>query len=291
MQLVVNTTSGDVDSRALAAAVESGGFTGISCSDHFFRTHAYPHLWVTLAAMATATQRISIGSAFANNLFRSPVEFAQASLTMQQLSSGRFQAGLGAGWLATEAVGAGLAFPAPAVRARRYREAVVIVRDLFANGSCTFAGEFYKIDCPVVPKVDHPPSLVVSVGGPWTIRNVAPLADRVELKFGRSTRDGDLDVAELAAAGRDDLRRMIDQVREAAPAVPIGVFAMIAVGDGPEVDRVRMMLGEGLYSQFVGEPTRVLDNLRSLGTLGIDRVQLTDLVEGSSLRLAPLQPF
>jgi alkanesulfonate monooxygenase SsuD/methylene tetrahydromethanopterin reductase-like flavin-dependent oxidoreductase (luciferase family) len=288
VQLVVNTTSGHVEPRALAAAVESGGFDGISCSDHFFRTQAYPHLWVTLAAMATATERISIGSAFANNLFRSPVEFAQASLSMQQLSGGRFQAGLGAGWLALEAIGSGLEFPEPAARARRYREAVMIVRDLFADGRCTFEGEFYAIDCSAMPTVDRPPPLVVSVGGPWTIRNVAPLADRVELKFGRSTRGGDLDAAELAAASRDDLHRMVDQVREVAPAVPIGAFAMIAVGDGPQVDRVRAMLGSGLYSQFVGEPARVLDNLRSLGELGIDRVQLTDLTEGSSLRLTPL---
>ena len=288
VQLIVNTTSGDVEPLALAAAVEAGGFDGISCSDHLFRTRAYPHLWVTLAAMATATQRITIGSAFANNLLRSPVEFAQASLSMQQLSGGRFQAGLGAGWLAREVVGSGLEFPDPARRARRYREAVTIVRELFDRRSCVFAGEFYDVDCPAVPVVDVPPPLAVSVGGPWTIRNVAPLADRVELKFGRSTRGGDLDVAELAAAGRDDLRAMVDQVRAVAPTVPIGAFAMIAVGDGPEVDRVRTMLGGGLYSEFVGEPARVLENLRSLGELGIDRVQLTDLVTGSWLRLAPL---
>lgn len=70
--------------------------------------------------------------------------------------------------------------------------------------------------------------------------------------------------------------------------MPIGAFAMIAVGHGPQVDHVRTKLGGGLYSQFVGEPARVLDNVRSLGELGIDRVQLTDLTEGSSLRLAPL---
>ena len=74
VQIIVNTTSGDVEPLALAAAVEAGGFDGISCSDHLFRTQAYPHLWVTLAAMATATQQITIGSTFANNLLRSPVE-------------------------------------------------------------------------------------------------------------------------------------------------------------------------------------------------------------------------
>ena len=285
VELIVNTTSGDVDPRSFAAAVEAAGFDGISCADHFFRRQAYPHVWVTLAAMATATERITVGTAFANNLFRSPVEFVQASLTMQQLSGGRFQAGLGAGWLEVEARGAGLGYPEPAVRARRYREAVLIARELFTAGRCRFEGEFYSIDVPVVATCERPPPLVVSVGGPWTIRNVAPLADRVELKFGRSTRGGDLDLVALAAASRDDLARMVDQVREVAPTVPIGMFAMVSVGEGPEIDDVRSSLGDGLYSQFVGEPERVLHHLRSLADLGIDRVQLTDMVKGSSLRL------
>jgi len=286
IELVVNSASGDDDPIEFARTAESRGFHGVSASDHFFRRNAYPHVWVTVAAMAMATSRVVVGTSFANNLFRSPVEFAQASLTMQRLSAGRFEAGIGAGWLAAEVRGGGLQFPEPAVRARRYREAVQIVARLFRDGCCQFEGEFYSIDVPVIgPHCSVAPQLAVSVGGPWTMRNVAPLADRVELKAGRSTRGGDLDLATLASVTRDEIAGMVRQVREVAPDVPIGLFTMIAAGDPDEVAHVSSSLGGGLYSTFVGEPAKVLDGLRSLEDIGIDRVQVSEFVKGSALRL------
>ena len=287
IELVVNSASGDDDPIEFARSAEALGFHGVSASDHFFRRSAYPHVWVTVAAMAMATSRVVVGTSFANNLFRSPVEFAQASLTMQRLSAGRFEAGIGAGWLAAEVRGGGLQFPEPAVRARRYREAVQIVGQLFRDGCCQFEGEFYSIDVPVIgPHCPLAPQLAVSVGGPWTMRNVAPLADRVELKPGRATRGGDLDMATLASVTREEIAGMVSEVREVAPDVPIGLFTMIAAGDAHEVAHVASALGDGLYSTFVGEPAKVLDGLRSLEDLGIDRVQVSEFVKGSALRLA-----
>ena len=127
IELIANYTSASVDPREFARMAEGNGFDGVGCSDHLFRTAAYPHLWVAASAMAQVTERVFVTSSFANNLFRTPAEFAQASLTMQWLSGGRFEAGLGAGWLEQEVVGAGLPYPAPAARARRYREAMLIV--------------------------------------------------------------------------------------------------------------------------------------------------------------------
>ena len=80
---------------------------------------------------------------------------------------------------------------------------------------------------------------------------------------------------------------MVAAVREVAPTVPIGCFVMIAVGTGPEVDTVRAAMGDGLYAEFAGEPGRVAEHLHTLAELGIDRVQLTDLVPDSWARLAP----
>jgi alkanesulfonate monooxygenase SsuD/methylene tetrahydromethanopterin reductase-like flavin-dependent oxidoreductase (luciferase family) len=286
IELVANYTSASADPLEFARMVEAAGFDGVGCSDHLFRTSAYPHLWVTASAMAQATERVFLTSSFANNLFRSPAEFAQASLTMQWLSGGRFEAGLGAGWLEAEVVGAGFEYPAPPARARRYREAMLIVRELFDTGQCTFRGEHYTIDLPMIgPRFVAPPPLIASVGGPWTIEHVAPIADRVELKFGRSTRGGNLDGAALATSTRAELVAMIDQVRSVAPDTPIGVFTMIAVGSAAETDEIRTGLGDGLYADFAGEPSRVLDNLRSLGELGLDRVQVTERLAGSIARL------
>jgi alkanesulfonate monooxygenase SsuD/methylene tetrahydromethanopterin reductase-like flavin-dependent oxidoreductase (luciferase family) len=287
MQLIANYTSASVDPRHFAIAAEAAGFDGVGMSDHLFRVAAYPHVWVAVSAMAQVTERVFVTTSFANNLFRSPVEFAQASLTMQWLSGGRFEAGLGAGWLAPEVKAIGFDYPSAPARARRYREAITIVRDLFRDGRCTFAGEHYTVDVPVIgPTTTAPPPLVASLGGPWTIANIAPLVDRVELKFGQTTRGGDLDVGALAGVTRDDLARMIDQVREVAPAVPIGLFAMIAVGDRAVTAPIRDTLGDGLYGSLVGDdPSRVLDGLRSFEELGISRVQVTERLAGSIERL------
>jgi alkanesulfonate monooxygenase SsuD/methylene tetrahydromethanopterin reductase-like flavin-dependent oxidoreductase (luciferase family) len=298
VDVVANYTSWTIDPREFAREAEAGGFAGVSCSDHFFRTSAYPHLWVTLAAMAASTERVFLTSSFANNLFRSPVEFAQASLTMQALSDGRFEAGLGAGWLAPEVVQSGLEYPDPKGRARRYHEAILIVRELFEHRCCTFDGEHYSVDIPLIGPVEGTvgdgnthsvvptaPPLVASLGGPWTIRTIAPLVDRVELKFGASTRGGDLDTGVLAVTTIDDLRAAVAAVREVAPEVPIGTFAMIAVGDDAEVAPFKARFGEGLYSGFVGSPAQVSEYLNSLREYGIDRVQLTEMLKGSTLRL------
>ncbi len=286
VELVANYTSATVDPRQFAQAAEAAGFDGVGGSDHLFRTSAYPHVWVTLSAMAAATERVFLISSFANNLFRSPVEFAQASLTMQWLSGGRFEAGLGAGWLEHEVTGSGLEYPAPPARARRYREAILIARELLATGSCTFDGEHYSIDVPMIgPVCDSPPPLVASLGGRWTIEHIAPLVDRVELKFGSSTRGGELDVRALAVSTRADVIAMIERVRAVAPDVPIGMFTMVAVGDDRETAPIRDALGDGLYAGFAGEPARVLDNLRSLEELGISRVQVTERLKGSIERL------
>ena len=286
MELIANYTSTSVDPRRFAAAAEEAGFDGVGMSDHLFRTAAYPHVWVAVSAMAQATERVVLTTSFANNLFRSPVEFAQASLTMQWLSGGRFEAGLGAGWLEPEIRAIGFDYPAPRERARRYREAIEIVRHLFRDGRCTFTGEHYTVDVPVIgPVVDSPPPLVASLGGPWTIANIAPLVDRVELKFGQTTRGGDLDVGALANATHDDLARMIDQVRAVAPEVPVGLFTMIAVGDDAETDPIRATLGNGVYGSLVGDASAVLASLRSFESMGISRVQVTERITGSIARL------
>ncbi len=289
IELVANYTSASVDPRECAAAAEAAGFDGVGMSDHLFRTSVYPHVWVAVSAMAQVTQRVFLTTSFANNLFRSPVEFVQASLTMQWLSGGRFQAGLGGGWLEQEVRAIGLDYPPPPARARRYREAIRIAADLLRTGSCHFAGEHYTIDVPQIgPMIDPaigPPPLIASLGGPWTIANIAPLVDRVELKFGASTRGGDLDMGILANTTYDDLRRMIERVRSVAPDTPVGLFTMIAVGDESEVAPMRDALGDGVYADFVGEAARVLDKLRALEDLGLDRVQVSERVRGSIERL------
>ncbi len=287
VEVFANVTSTRYDPAAFAAMVEAAGYDGVTCSDHYWLREVFPHVWVSLAAMATATERVTVAPSFANNLFRSPFEFAQASVAMQKLAKGRYEAGLGAGWTENEMVATGQVFPPGPVRARMYREALLICREIFTTGGCSFDGEHYRMHVPAMPSLQADIPLVASVGGPWTVRNITPIVDRVELKFGRTTRGGALDLPGLASVTRDELAGMVAEVREVRDDIPIGVFLMCAVGTGPEVDGVARMMGDNLIGSMVGEPSKVADTIASLGEIGISRVQLTEFVPGTHERLGP----
>ncbi len=286
IQLFANLTSNRYDPGEFAKFAEDAGFDGATCSDHYWMREAAPHVWVALAAMGCATQRITIAPSFVNNLARSPFEFVQASVAMHRLSGGRFEAGLGAGWNENEIVATGQTYPSGPQRARMYREALLIARQLLTEGRCTFDGEHYRMEVPFIEALRAPEiPLVASVGGSWTMRHITPIVDRVELKFGRTTRGGSLDIPALASVTQDELVGMIAAVREVRPDIPIGLFVLFAAGEGAAVEAVRASMGDNLCAEFVGDPKRVLDRLRSLESLGIGRVQLTELVPGSLERL------
>ena len=141
MECCPNLVDAGVDPVAWAEAREAEGWPVISASDHLWDTsRAYPHWAVTLTQLAMTTTSCRVASSFANNLLRSPVEFAQAAFALHRASGGRFEAGLGAGWSEGEITGTGQRYPTPSERAGRYAEAMHVVRTLFDTGACTFAG-------------------------------------------------------------------------------------------------------------------------------------------------------
>ena len=278
LECAPNLVDAGVDPAEWARRREDEGWPVIAAADHLWDTsRAYPHWAVTLTQFAMATRRPRITSSFANNLLRTPVEFAQAALALQRASGGRFEAGLGAGWLEAEITGTGGRYPSAGERAARYAEAMHVVRELFRNGTCSFHGEFVTAEVPVIgPKLDTPPPLVASVGGPRTIREVVPLVDRVELKVSSgATRGGALDLGKFADVDLAHLDDLVARVRAVRDDVPIGVFLMVGCGDHPRLEQLRGVLGDGLMGSLVGEPERVADTVRSLADHGIERVQLT----------------
>jgi Luciferase-like monooxygenase len=290
MEWFANLTTAVDDPAGWARDREAEGYDGVACADHFWvtrqKTTPFPHLWVTLATMAASTTNAILQPSFANNLFRHPVEFAQASLSMQVVSNGRYEAGLGAGWARDEMERTGREFPDGRTRARMFYEAVLIVREIVAGRPCQFTGEYYTVDVPPLgPIPDTPPPVVVSVGSPWTMRNLTPLVDRVELKMGRTTRGGGLDFPALGTVTRDEVRSMVDTVREVNPDVKASLLAF--VGCGPEAPGLRAILGDEMYGRMVGEPEAVAAELHSLGELGFDRIQVSQWLPESMTAIAP----
>lgn len=294
MDYVVNLMETEPDPREWARRREAEGWQVLSVADHFFTTNRpYPHIWVTATAMAMATTTARVTTSFANNLFRSPVEVAQAGLQLARLSDGRFDLGLGAGWAADEAVGGGLEYPSAGVRAGRYAEAVQIVRQLLHEGSCTFSGAHYSIDVPALgPLLDRPPALVGSVGGPRTIREVTPHLDRVELKpQSAATRGGALDISMLGTITEAHVHELIDRVRTVRPDIELGMFVLCSAGDDAATTHMRDAIaagGGGLFERFFGPPEHVAEGLAWLAELGFTRAQLSPPSGATFERLAPV---
>ncbi len=279
MELIANFMTTEADPVGWARSRESEGWQVLGCADHFWSgDRAFPHVWVTLATMAAATSKVLVTTSFANNLFRSPVEFAVASLQLQAVSGGRFEAGLGAGWSKEEAVGSSLAYPPAGERAGRYIEAVQIVKALFTDGRCSFQGEFYDVECPIVgPRpAMGPPPLVASLGGDRTIREIAPLVDRVELKLiSAATKNGALDPRKMAEIPHSHLTDLIAKTRAANPAVPLGVFLLCGVGTDERTVMFEKLLGDSLMGGFFGSVDKVTDSIGRLEALGISRAQIS----------------
>jgi hypothetical protein len=292
MEFIANFMTVDLDPMAWAAEREAEGWDVLGCADHFWSgARSYPHVWVTLASMAAATERCLLTTSFANNLFRSPVEFAQASLTLQAVSRGRFEAGLGAGWSRDECTGSALAYPEPNERAGRLIEAVQIVRQLFDTGAARFTGRYYDIDVARIDSANRrypAPPLVAALGGPRTVAGATPFLDRVELKLNSAaTKGGALDLPKLAEIPVEHLHDMVARVRAVHPTIPISVFVLCSVGDDPQTQAVEQLLGDTFFGGFFGRPEKVAASMLALADAGVSRVQVSPFNNESFSLLAP----
>jgi alkanesulfonate monooxygenase SsuD/methylene tetrahydromethanopterin reductase-like flavin-dependent oxidoreductase (luciferase family) len=201
---------------------EEEGWAGLGVADHIApQGLPYGHLLITLAELAAATSTVKIASCHANSLLRSPIDFAHAAMSLQAMSGGRFEAGLGAGWTQVEVEAMGIDFPDGPERARRFREAAVIVRDVLHTGASHFEGDFYQSALDKVGVDVTPPLLTVAVGGPWTCREVAPLGDRVEIApFAAPLRSGHMNLKAWHQGTPDVVKDLAQRARAANPDAP-----------------------------------------------------------------------
>ena len=92
----------------------------------------------------------------------------------------------------------------------------------------------------------------------------------------------------MATATLDEVKEMVGTVREVSPGIAISLLAFVAVGGGPDVDKMATALGDGLYGQLVGEAAAVADALRRIGEEAeVDRLQITAWTPPSYETLAP----
>ena len=159
--------------RSRAQRYEELGFSTLTFTDHVVVPQWDP--FAGLAAVAAVTDDLHVGTLVVDSGVRNPVLVAKAAATITLLSGGRFELGLGAGYVAANFSAVGLPFEAPAQRLARLEEAVSVMRQLWSQPSTTVHGRFFDVaDCPMVaPEPVHIPVLIGGGG-----RRVMDLAGR-----------------------------------------------------------------------------------------------------------------
>ena len=154
--------------------------------DHFYPIHGDPNgpcleAWVTLSALAQATSRIRIGCMVHGMPYRHPALTANMAATLDIVSEGRFNLGLGAGWYEVEAKAYGIELGTIKERMDRFDEGVEVIASLLSQEHTTFHGSYYRLEnarCePKGPQRPRPPIAIGGGGERRTLRTVARWAD------------------------------------------------------------------------------------------------------------------
>ncbi len=284
---------------AVARRAEAAGFEALFRSDHY---DSFPgdgdqpttDAWAVLAGLARETTTIRLGSLVSPVLFRTPGNLAKVALTVDEMSGGRIEVGVGAGWHAEEHRGHGFPFPEIAERADHLEETLEILHGLWdAPDGWSFLGRHYAVeDAHMRPKAGtipgrpegRPPIIIGGEGSPRSFRLAARYAD----EFNLSSSSPDVAVRKFAA---------LDAAVRAAGREPASITHSAMVGvligrDREEVGRretdLLQAFGEGDDAAAWFEPRRarwvhgVPDEARAMvarfAEAGVERMMLQDFI-------------
>src|SRR5215831_17368732 len=198
-----------------ARTVEAIGFSTFGLADHFVRPFAP---LVAGQAVADATTSLRITQTVLAQDFRAPAILAKELATLDVLSEGRLEVGLGAGWLQQEYDDAGLCFDPAPVRIARLEETAIILKGLFCEERFSFSGEHYRVtDLQGLPRpVQQPwPPIMIGGGGKKLLSAAGRHADIVQLMPSNPRGKSLLDSSQFSA---NAIEEKIGWIREAAGA-------------------------------------------------------------------------
>ena len=170
----------------IAVLAEQLGYDSLWVYDHFHNVPRPAHeavfeCWTTIAAMSQRTSRIRLGQMVGCNSYRNPGLLAKITSTVDVISGGRLDWGIGAGWYESEYKGYGFEFAKPSERIGMLKETVEIVKSMWTNAETTYDGKHYKLSraqCDPKPlQQPHPPVWIGGGGEQLTLRVVAQHAD------------------------------------------------------------------------------------------------------------------
>jgi probable F420-dependent oxidoreductase len=185
------------DFEQLARKIEALGYATLYLPDHFIDTQMAPLVGMCVAAEATKTLRV--GALVFDNDYKHPAILAKELATLDRLSDGRVELGIGAGWMKVDYDALGLPYDRAGVRLDRLEEGLAVIKGCWGPKPFSFSGEHYTItDYDGIPKpTQQPPPILVGGGGPRVLRLAGREADIVginpNLRAGAITNDAAAD--------------------------------------------------------------------------------------------------
>ncbi len=272
-----------------AEACERLGLEGLFTSDHYLsivqdREPGSHDAWTLLAALAARTERLRLGTMVSPVTFRMPTVLAKAAATVDHVSGGRVDLGIGAGWWEEEHRTHGFPFPPTDERFEMLEEQLEIVHGLWAEDVFSFESRHYAIEaCRFLPKPvqhPHPPIIVGGKGGPRIARLVAAWADEFNRVGG---------TPEEVREAFERVRRAVETAGRSQDEVTTSFMTWVFVGRTEEewrgrVEGARRMdpsagpfdayLDDLSRDCFVGTVDQVVDRMNEYVPAGVQRFVL-----------------
>jgi F420-dependent oxidoreductase-like protein len=282
--------------RRVATATEDLGFDAFFRSDHYLKmgdVSGEPgptDSWATLAALAVETKRIKLGTLVTAATFRLPGPLAITVAQVDEMSGGRVEFGLGAGWFDAEHAAYGIPFPALRERFDRFEEQLAIITGLWstpAGQTFSYDGTYYQLtDSPALPKPVQRTKVPVIIGGGGPRRTpalAANYADEFNAAF-RSPADAE------AAFGR--VRDACSEAGRDPASIAFSAAQLVCCGsDEAELARRAASIGRELpelrENGLTGSPSEVVDKIGAFAQAGATTVylQILDLADLDHLEL------
>ena len=273
----------------MARATEALGFDAFFRSDHYLKIGPVSGLpgptdaWITLAALAAATERIRLGTLVSPVTFRLPGPLAISVAQVDQMSSGRVELGLGTGWFDAEHAAYGVPFPPLGVRFSMLEEQLAIITGLWTTPvgqTFSFSGQHYSVtDSPALPKPAQQPKPPVIIGGGGqkrTPRLAAAYADEYNAAF---------DAVAGTLAAFDRVRAAVEAAGRPASSMIYSTAQVVCCGrDEAELKRRAEAIGqepdELRRDGLAGSPAEVVDKIGQFAAIGAERMYLQVLDTG-----------
>ena len=241
--------------REKARLVETIGYSTLYLPDHF-GDQLGPI--AALMSAADATTRLRVGSLVFDNDYRHPIVLAKEAATLDLLSDGRLDFGIGAGWLASDYEQTGIPLDPPGIRIERMAEALQIIKSFFAGGAVSFAGKHYTVQgvegAPSPAQKPHPP-IVLGGGGKRMLGLAGREADIVSVNFNLSEGRVNRNLVRTGMADATDEK--VAWIKEAAgerfPAIEMSVTVFVA-----NVTDDRISVAEAMAAGLQSQPGEIL---------------------------------